>query len=155
LRVAWVTARQRSEQSFFLSFGYEVPERLRLEDVGLAWETTAFRGGFELLEGLSAFGLSVGGRVGGGLDVVRVAPKSGTRVSDIALTPARTATVPVLTAALAAGWSITSRLSLGLELFADVHPVGFSYTLRDAAGTSDVFSPYRVRPGGAVYLAVR
>jgi hypothetical protein len=155
LRVAWVTADQESESSFFLSFGYELPRRVRLHEVGVAWETTTFRGGYGLLANLDGLGLSLGGRAGGGFDVVRFAPKGGTAASDVVLTPARSATVPVLTASFVAGLTITSRLSLGLELFADVHPMGFSYTLERASGTSGVFSPYRVRPGGALYLAVR
>lgn len=155
LRVGWVSALERSQRSFFVSIGYEVPERYRADAVGVTWETVTFRGGFELLEGLRDVPLLLGGRIGAGVDVIRFAPKSGTAASDVELTPARTAALPVFTVVAEAGLAITSHVAVGLEIFLDAYPVGFSYTLAAPAGTTDVFSPYRLRPGASLYLAVR
>jgi len=155
LRVGWVSTLERSQRSFLVSIGYEAPERYRADAVGVTWETVTFRGGFELLEGLSDLPLLLGGRIGAGVDVIRFAPKSGTTTSTVELTPARTATLPVLTAVAEAGLSISSHFALGLEIFLDAYPVGFAYTLAGPSGTTDVFSPYRLRPGASLYLAVR
>ena len=138
-----------------VSIGYEIPERYRADQVGLTWETVTFRGGFELLEGLSDLPLQLGGRIGAGIDVVRFAPKSGTATAEVELTPARTASLPVLTVVAEAGFSITSHVALGLEIFLDAYPVGLDYTLQESTGTTDVFSPYRLRPGASFYVAVR
>jgi len=155
LRVGWVSTREHSLRSFFVSIGYEVPERYRADQVGLVWETVTFRGGFELLEGLSDLPLQLGGRIGAGIDVIRFAPKGGTTAAEVELTPARTASLPVLTAVAEAGFSITSHVAFGLEIFLDAYPVGLDYTIQESTGATDVFSPYRLRPGASFYVAVR
>jgi hypothetical protein len=155
LRVGWVSDIVHAQRSFFVSASYEVPERYRVDAVGVAWETTSFHGGFELLWRLDGFPLLVGGRAGAGVDVVRFSPKSGTVVGGVVLTEARTSTVPVLTPAFAVLLPIGSRLGVGLDLFADLHPVRLAFALGRAAGTEEVLAPYRVRPGAALCLSVR
>jgi hypothetical protein len=155
LRVSWVTAWARSERSISGTFGYELPRRYNVDDVGLSWETASFRGGFELLEGSSGLPLVFGGRAGLGVDLIRFAPKQGATGQKIALTPARSAAVPVFSAAAVAALPITSRLTFGLDLILDVHPVRFAYSVTRPTGTSEVLEPYRVRPGAALHLAIR
>jgi hypothetical protein len=61
----------------------------------------------------------------------------------------------VFSAAAVAALPITSRLTLGLDLILDVHPVRFAYSVTRPTGTSEVLEPYRVRPGAALHLAIR
>lgn len=154
LRVAWVSDAPHAQRSFFASASYEVPARYRAETVGVAWETTSFRGGFELSTRLDV-GLFVGGRLGAGVDVVRFSPKSGTVVGGVVLTEARTATVPVLTPVFAVLIPLGSRVGLGLDVFADLHPVELRFELGRPTGREEVLAPYRIRPGAALCLSVR
>jgi hypothetical protein len=155
LRVGWVSDIVHSQRSIFVSASYEVPERYRVNAVGVAWETTSFHGGFELLWRLDGFPLLIGGLVGAGVDVVRFSPKSGTVAGGIVLTEARTTTVPVLTPGFTVLLPIGSRLGVGLDLFADLHPVRLAFALGRPAGTEEVLAPYRVRPGAALCFSVR
>jgi hypothetical protein len=155
LRVGWVSDLPHAQRSFFVSASYEVPERYRVNAVGVAWETTTFRGGFDLLWKIDGFPLLVGGRLGAGVDVVRFSPKSGTVVGGVLLTEARTATVPVATPAFAVLLPMGTRLGLGLDVFADLHPVRLAFALGRPTGTEEVLAPYRVRPGAALCLTVR
>jgi hypothetical protein len=155
LRVGWVSDVLHAQRSYWASASYEVPERYRLDQVGVAWETTSFRGGFELLYRLERIALLLGGRLGAGVDVVRFSPKSGTVVGGVVLTEARTATVPVLTPAFALLLPLGSRVGVGLDVFADLHPVRLVFALGRPALTEEVLAPYRVRPGAALCLTVR
>jgi hypothetical protein len=155
LRVGWVSDVLHAQRSFWASASYEVPERYRLDQIGVAWETTSFRAGFELLYRLEGIALLLGGRLGAGVDVVRFSPKSGTVVGGVVLTEARTATVPVLTPAFALLLPFGSRIGIGLDVFADLHPVRLAFDLGRPGGTEEVLAPYRVRPGAALCLTVR
>jgi hypothetical protein len=155
LRVGWVSDVVHARRSFFVSASYELPERYREDAIGLAWETTSFHGGFELLWRLGEVPLLAGGRLGAGADVVRFSPKGGTVAGGVLLTEARVRTVPVVTPALALVLPLGSRLGLGLDVFADLHPVRLAFALARPAGTEEVLVPYRVRPGAALSLSVR
>jgi hypothetical protein len=155
LRVGWVSDLLDARRSFWASASYEVPARYRVEEVGVAWETTSFRGGFELLYRLAGSALFLGGRLGAGVDVVRFSPKSGTVAGGVVLTDARTATVPVLTPAFALLLPVGSRLGIGLDVYADLHPVRLAFALGGPFGSEEVLAPYRVRPGAALCLTAR
>jgi hypothetical protein len=87
--------------------------------------------------------------------VVRFSPKSGTVAGGVVLTDARTATVPVLTPAFALLLPVGSRLGIGLDVYADLHPVRLAFALGGPFGSEEVLAPYRVRPGAALCLTAR
>ncbi len=153
--VAWVTGGPRAFAAVWLSADYEVPERYHQSDVGVAWETTGFRAAFELSRAVTSVPFIVGARFGAGIDVVRFSPKGGTASANVALTDARTVTVPAITPALIVGVPLGARFSLGLEAFADILPVALSYELAAPTGNEAVLRPYRVRPGAALRLMLR
>lgn len=155
LRVGWVSDVVYAQRVFFVSASYEVSERYRENEIGVAWETTAFHGGFEHLWRIDGLPLLVGARLGAGIDVVRFVPKGGTVAADVVLTEARTSTVPVVTPAFALLLPFASRVGIGLDVFADLHPVRLAFGLGRPQGEREVFAPYRVRPGAALCLSVR
>jgi hypothetical protein len=122
-------------------------------EVGLVVATIAGRGGLELDWPVRRYQLT--GRLGAGVDAVRLSPQPGTADPTAMLTPQRWSTMAVVTAALGTRMRVGSRLRVGAALVLEVVPEVVHYDQRVAGALTTVAAPARVRPGLVVEAAFR
>jgi hypothetical protein len=129
--------------AIFASAQYRLPIHERAPRIGVALYTIAARAGVECGPLLWSR-LRV--RLGGGVDLVHIAPESSD--PDAALTPTRWSANLVASAALRANlWREPRRFWMSMTLLADVMPTAVRYDVVVDGSTTSVFSPWRVRPG--------
>ena len=129
--------------ALFASAQYRLPIHEQTPRIGVAPYTVAARAGVECGPLLWSR-LRV--RLGGGIDLVHLAPESAD--PDAVLTPARWAASFVASASLRAMiWNVPRRFWMSMTLFADVLPTAVRYDVTIDGTTTSVFSPWRARPG--------
>jgi hypothetical protein len=129
--------------ALFASAQYRLPIHEQTPRIGVALYTIAARAGVECGPLLWSR-LRV--RLGGGVDLVHIAPE--TSEPDAALTPTRWAASFVASASLRANlWRQPHRFWISMTLFADVLPTAVRYDVSIDGTTTSVFSPWRTRPG--------
>jgi hypothetical protein len=122
-------------------------------EVGLVVETVAARAGLEL--GVPVGRHQLTGRLGAGVDAVRLSPQPGTADASATLTPERWSPTAVVTAAVGARMRVGARFRVGAALVLDVVPEGVHYDQKVAGALMTVVAPARVRPGLLLEAAFR
>ncbi len=96
----------------------------------------------------------LGAGVGGGVDVVRIAPDVNPD-THVKPTDPRWTVVPMLRGLLLAKYALTTRTDVFIGIGGDYDLYGTRYILRDPASGGDVtvFEPWRLRPTGLIGVA--
>ncbi len=153
LSLSWGAVGDRPGIGAWISGQYQLPERELGSRVSIRFETIAARGGLEVRLPVALHHLSL--RLGIGTDLVRVSPQPGTVDASAMLTPVRWSQSLVFTAAVGMRWAVGHHMLLGASLLADVLPTVVHYDLDVAGSTSEVYSPWRARPGVALEVSLR
>jgi len=140
--------------SAWLSGQYQLPYDVNGDRIGARFDALAFRAGLQLLRDLRGPRLRGGVRLGAGADVVHVAPQPGTVDTTATLMPSHWTPTAVVTGAVRLTVALRWRMRLAIDLLADVLPTVVHYDLAVEGVPSTVFSPWRVRPGVLLDLAV-
>jgi hypothetical protein len=140
--------------SAWLSGQYQLPYEVSGDQIGARFDAVALRAGLQLMREVRGPRLRAGVRAGAGLDLVHVSPQPGTMDRTAALAPAHWTTAVAATAGLRLGVALRRRMQIAIDLFADLFPTVVHYDLATPGVTSTVFSPWRVRPGIAVDVAI-
>jgi hypothetical protein len=121
-------------------FPFETGSEVALAHVGVA----SFRGAAGLeVYGSSVFALDVG--AGGGIDVLRVEPRSNALPAD-RLGDSTGRIDPIATASITGHLAIGAGTALSLMLAADVDLASRHWVVEGAGPPMDAFAPSRVRP---------
>jgi hypothetical protein len=141
---------------------YQLSVGARNEDIGMDLRTVAVQAG---LEGGRAwarpgpdtrFGWrSLFVRVGPGMNFDQIGPRVGTLGVPVSLAATHWSSSFVVRAAVGTGWALGGRVTLDVRLFADFLPTAVHYDVRRDGEVAAAFSPWRVRPGLTLALAVR
>lgn len=154
LALGWMNHWGDLAGGLWLSARYELEQTVTTPEVGVAWTTTALRGGVALLWSLGPSGVRAGGRIGAGVDLAHITPLSGTGDEPVTLTRDRVLAEPIVSAAAGVCAAVAARLGACAELFADLSPTRVRYALARGDARSDVFVPWRLRPGLALGLVL-
>jgi hypothetical protein len=156
LSLSWGALGARLGLGAWVSGQYLLPQSESGSIVGMRFETVAARGGLELRWTAPSLGRPLlTGRLGIGTDFVRLSPQPGTVDPSATLTSTRWSQNWVFTAAVGFSWEVGRRMTLGGRIFADVLPTAVRYDVEVAGMTAPAFSPWRIRPGLALELALR
>lgn len=90
--------------------------------------------------------------VGGGIDILTVAPRTAVLPRG-ALLGATTIADPVISAAATVHVAIVSAVVLDLSAGADIAPIGHRWVLARGREEEDIFVPFRLRPGVSVGIS--
>jgi hypothetical protein len=96
----------------------------------------------------------LGGGVGGGVDLVHIAPDVNPDTKVVVPTNTRLTVVPMLRALLFAKFALTARSDVFFGIGGDYDLYGTRYFLRDTSGVDvQEFEPWRLRPTGLIGVA--
>jgi hypothetical protein len=153
--LCWITSRGALGSLVAASVQYELPEEHMAQRIGLKWQTTALRLGFELAHTLGDREQRLGARLGAGVDFVHLTPERAASDPDVALTAERSITLGAGSAALGFCSPVASWIGGCAQIFGDFYPTRVRYELALDESRSRVLEPFRVRPGLALSLVVR
>ena len=131
---------------------YQVPEQQAGVAVGIRLQTIALRAGPELLWTNPGYRLC--GRLGIGSDLVRVEPQLGSADQSVTLNPPQWTQSLVFRAVAGVQRAVGAHILLGLLASVDLQPTAVHFDLRASGTVAEVFSPWHVRPGLALELAL-
>lgn len=137
--------------SLWLSGQYQFEQSFREDRVGLSLNGVALRTGLELSRSFAGVGF-VGLRLGGGLDVVRLAPARGNSEDPLVLTAPRTRSIAALSSALLVGSELSPHLRVALGLVAEFPLTHVHYDLELAGARTRVVDSWPVWPGLALFV---
>jgi len=146
----------------FAAGEYQFPLTARTTDIGMQLQTISACAGVEAghLRGWPTkperfAWRSLFARLGAGVDFDRVSGQPGTRAVAATLSPAHWSSAVFLRAAAGTSFWLGRRVTLDVRLFADLLPTAVHYDVSVAGDVQSALSPWRVRPGLAIGLALR
>jgi hypothetical protein len=152
--------RRRVTVSLWVSGQYRLPVDLERDGIGVGLWSLAARGGVEASVRVGPEGRKplsnavVALALGAGCDFVRVTPLPGTLDATASLVAPYWSVDPVLTAVVRARIVLSPHVDLEVAPLADFYLSPAHYDFRSIGVVSTVLSPFSVRPGGLLGLAL-
>ena len=147
-------AHERWIAGAWVSAQYQLPERVQSPLAGARLDTLALRGGAEVARSLGER-WAVGARIGGGVDAVHIAPRSGSSATSATLTADRFSWTYALHLALVATVRASRHVALSVAAVVDLDVNERHYDVSVDGALTRVATTWPVRPGVLVELAWR